>query len=60
MYTVSSDVLLNEATSIVARYDNVSVDFVFARYTVEHILNRCRRINREKEKSMDTIRSEWW
>ena len=60
MYTVSNEVLLNEAASIVARYDNMSVDFVFARYNTNQILNRCRRINREKEKSMDTIRSEWW
>ena len=37
MYTSGNETLLNEAASIVARHEKVSVDLVFARYNIEDI-----------------------
>lgn len=59
MPIVSNEVLLNEAASIVARHENVSVDFVFARYTPNQILGWCKAYNDQHLENMDTIR-QWW
>ena len=59
MPIVSNEVLLNEATNIVARHENVSVDFVFARYTTNQILGWCKTYNDQHLENMDTIR-QWW
>ena len=42
MYTISNETLLNEAASIVARHEKVSIDHVFARYNVEDIFGWCK------------------
>lgn len=59
MPIVSNEVLLNEAASIVARHENVSVDFVFARYTPNQIFGWCKAYNDQHLENMDTIR-QWW
>ena len=59
MPIVSNEVLLNEAASIVARHENVSVDFVFARYTTNQIFGWCKAYNDQHLENMDTIR-QWW
>ena len=56
MPIVSNEVLLNEAASIVARNENVSVDFVFARYTTNQIFGWCKAYNDQHLENMDTIR----
>ena len=59
MLIVSNEVLLNEAASIVARHEHVSVDFVFARYTTNQIFGWCKAYNDQHLENMDTIR-QWW
>ena len=59
MYTISNETLLNEAASIVAQHERVSVDFVFARYTATQILGWCKVYNDQHLENMDTIR-QWW
>ena len=59
MPIVSNEVLLNEAANIVARHENVSVDFVFARYTTSQILGWCKAYNDQHLEEMDAIR-QWW
>ena len=59
MHTVSNKTLLNEAASIVAHRENVSVDFVFAHYTVEQIFGWCKVYNDQHQEKMETIR-QWW
>lgn len=59
MPIVSNEVLLNEAASIVARHENVSVDFVFARYSTNQIFGWCKAYNDQHLENMDTIR-QWW
>ena len=59
MPIVSNEVLLNEAASIVARHENVSVDFVFARYTTNQIFGWCKAYNDQHQQEMDAIR-QWW
>ena len=59
MPIASNEVLLNEAASIVARHENVSVDFVFARYTTNQIFGWCKAYNDQHLENMDTIR-QWW
>ena len=59
MPIISNEVLLNEAANIIARRENVSVDFVLARYTVEQIFGWCKVYNDQHLENMDTIR-QWW
>ena len=59
MPIVSNEVLLNEAANIVARRENVSVDFVLAHYTVEQIFDWCKVYNDQHLEEMDAIR-QWW
>ena len=56
MYTVNNEVLLNEAASVISRHENVSVDFVFARYTTRQIFGRCKAYNDQHLENIDTIR----
>ena len=55
MPIVSNEVLLNEAASIVARHEKVSIDHVFARYNVEDIFGQCKVYNDQNLGNMDTI-----
>ena len=55
----SNDAELLTAARIVAHHENVSTEFILATQTPWQITKNCRRINRKREKEMDTIRSEW-
>ena len=55
----SNDAELLTAASIVARHENVSVDFVFARYNTNQILGWCKAYNDQHLEEMDAIR-QWW
>ena len=59
MPIVSNEVLLNEAASIVARRENVSVDVVLARYTTNQLFGWCKADNHQHQQEMDAIR-QWW
>ena len=55
MYTISNEMLLNEAANIVTRHEKVSVDRVFARYNVECIFGWRKVCNDQHLGNMDTI-----
>ena len=59
MVKVNNKELLNEAANIVARRENVSVDFVLARYTTNQIFDWCKVYNDQHLEEMDAIR-QWW
>ena len=55
----SNDAELLTAARIVAHHENVSVDFVFARYTTNQIFGWCKAYNDQHLEEMDAIR-QWW
>ena len=52
--------LLNEAAKVIARRDNVSVDFVLAHNTAEQIVYWCRVYNNQHLADMEAVRQTWW
>lgn len=48
-----------QAAHVVARYENVGVQYALAKYSEQELLSRARRYNRERERDMDAVREAW-